>query len=112
MVPAGVALSFCPTPLVRLPCGSTSTSRTRRSESARDAARLMVVVVLPTPPFWLAVATILAILGLVTKYRGLCSGRPHARAEYGGARKPVNEILTKVFHVKRYRATGPFARAG
>ena len=29
MVPAGVAWPFRPTPLVRLPCGSTSTSRTR-----------------------------------------------------------------------------------
>ena len=33
---------FWPTPLVRLPCGSTSTSRTRWSASASEAARLMV----------------------------------------------------------------------
>jgi len=26
------------------------------------------VVVLPTPPFWLAVATILAMLGLIPEY--------------------------------------------
>jgi len=56
MVPAAAVLPFCPTPLVRLPCGSTSTSRTRWSTSASEAARLIVVVVLPTPPFWLATA--------------------------------------------------------
>src|SRR6185295_11375048 len=56
-VPASGALPFWPTPLVRLPCGSTSTSKIRCSPSASDAARLMVVVVLPTPPFWLATAT-------------------------------------------------------
>ena len=42
---------FWPTPLVRLPWGSTSTRRTRRSANASEAARLMVVVVFPTPPF-------------------------------------------------------------
>src|SRR5262249_33404438 len=31
-------------------------SRTRLSRAARPAARLMAVVVLPTPPFWLAMA--------------------------------------------------------
>src|SRR5258708_1696017 len=55
-VPPGPALPFSPTPLDRFPCGSTSTSRTRRPASAREAARLIVVVVLPTPPFWLATA--------------------------------------------------------
>src|SRR5439155_27063368 len=49
------------TPLVRFPCGSTSTRRTRRSPRASEAARLIVVVVLPTPPFWLTTAMILPI---------------------------------------------------
>ena len=43
--------AFDPSPLVRLPCGSTSTSRTFLPASARDVARLIAVVVLPTPPF-------------------------------------------------------------
>ena len=41
---------------VALPCGSRSTSSTRRFIAARLAARLTLVVVLPTPPFWLATA--------------------------------------------------------
>ena len=37
--------------------------------TAREAARLMVVVVLPTPPFWLATATIRAtVIGLTALY--------------------------------------------
>src|SRR3954451_14788331 len=41
-------------PTEQAPCGSKSTSRTLRPYSARAAPRLIVVVVLPTPPFWLA----------------------------------------------------------
>src|SRR5262249_7720374 len=44
----------------RAPCGSKSTSSTRRPCSASAAPRLIVVVVLPTPPFWLQMAAILA----------------------------------------------------
>ena len=44
-----------PLPMVALPCGSRSTSSTRRPSCARLAARLTAVVVLPTPPFWLAI---------------------------------------------------------
>ena len=42
--------------IVRLPCGSMSTASTRWPFSARATARLRVVVVLATPPFWLAKA--------------------------------------------------------
>src|ERR1022692_749195 len=37
------------------PCGSRSTTSTRDPCCASDAARLTAVVVLPTPPFWLAI---------------------------------------------------------
>ena len=40
--------------IVRLPCGSRSTQRTRWPDSAKATARLSVVVVFATPPFWLA----------------------------------------------------------
>src|SRR5436305_5133617 len=43
-----------PDPIVALPCGSRSTTSVRRPSLASPAARLTVVVVLPTPPFWLA----------------------------------------------------------
>src|SRR5262252_8853910 len=45
-----------PLPIVVLPCGSMSMSSTRRLVAARDAARLTAVVVLPTPPFCIAMA--------------------------------------------------------
>src|ERR1051326_2291815 len=44
-----------PMPLVVLDWGSISTSNTRRPASARYVARLMAVVVLPTPPFWFTI---------------------------------------------------------
>src|SRR5947208_11273038 len=43
-------------PLVVLPCGSISTSNTLRPAAARYVARLIAVVVLPTPPFWFVMA--------------------------------------------------------
>src|SRR5881275_2274975 len=42
-----------PSPTLSAPCGSKSTSRTRRPYSVSAAPRLMVEVVFPTPPFWL-----------------------------------------------------------
>ena len=47
-----------------LPCGSRSTSSTRRFIATRLAARLTAVVVLPTPPFWLATA-MMRVIGVV-----------------------------------------------
>jgi hypothetical protein len=48
-----------PSPVVALPCGSRSTTRTLLPSSPRAAARFTTVVVLPTPPFWLATVTIM-----------------------------------------------------
>ena len=45
-----------PKPTDSAPCGSKSTMSTLRPSSASAAPRLMVVVVLPTPPFWLHIA--------------------------------------------------------
>src|SRR3954466_10049152 len=45
--------------IVLLAWGSRSMSSVRLPRSASAAARLMAVVVLPTPPFWLAMATII-----------------------------------------------------
>ena len=49
---------------VLLPCGSRSASSTRLPLRARAAARLIAVVVLPTPPFWLAMAIFSPCIGL------------------------------------------------
>src|SRR4051812_30040559 len=51
-----------PCDMVRLPCGSMSTQSTRCPSSAKAQARLSVVVVLATPPFWFANAMTLALL--------------------------------------------------
>src|ERR1035441_8460487 len=48
-----------PSPEVALAWGSQSTRRILRPSIARHAARLMAVVVLPTPPFWLTMPRIL-----------------------------------------------------
>ena len=50
-----------PTPVVVFPCGSMSTSRTRKPIIARDAPRFTAVVLFPTPPFWLTIAMIRAV---------------------------------------------------
>src|SRR5579864_9536753 len=47
-----------PLPTVALPCGSRSINITRRFMAANEAARFILVVVFPTPPFWLAIAII------------------------------------------------------
>src|SRR5437870_3107717 len=50
-----------PKPVVALPWGSRSTRRVERSARASPAARFTAVVVLPTPPFWLTTAMVLAM---------------------------------------------------
>src|ERR1700757_4934567 len=47
-----------PNELVAFAWGSRSTSKIRLPDSANAALRFTAVVVLPTPPFWLAIATI------------------------------------------------------
>src|SRR5262249_25837828 len=54
-----------PKPVVLFPCGSRSIRRLFFSLTARDAAKLIDVVVLPTPPFWFAIAMTFCINTLV-----------------------------------------------
>ena len=74
-----------PTPLVEFPCGSESMRRTRSSDAARAAARLMAVVVLPTPPFWLAMemtwATVQATAYHVSRETFTLPSKPHVSRE-------------------------------
>ena len=58
---ASTSLISTPNPLEAFACGSASTTSTVFSSVASDAAKLMVVVVFPTPPFWLANAMIFPI---------------------------------------------------
>src|SRR5262245_15503957 len=50
------SFSATPTPVEALPCGSMSRISTFSPTAASAVPRLMAVVVLPTPPFWLAMA--------------------------------------------------------
>src|ERR1017187_1016263 len=50
-----------PSPPVALDCGSQSISSVGRPSSASAAARLIAVVVLPTPPFWFTTAITLDV---------------------------------------------------
>src|SRR6476619_5379058 len=67
-----ISCGLRPRPTDSDPWGSKSTSRTLRPYSARAAPRLIVVVVLPTPPFWLHIETTRAWVSPVT---GFGSGR-------------------------------------
>src|SRR3569833_2021505 len=62
-----------PSPVEALPCGSESTSSTFSPTAARAVPRLIAVVVLPTPPFWLA----------TTRTRKL-------RSDFAGTAKPLH----------------------
>src|SRR5688572_23130283 len=60
-----------PSPTVMDPCGSKSTRSTLRPASTSAAPRLIVVVVLPTPPFWLHIE--MTVAGCPAR-RGVGSG--------------------------------------
>ena len=62
-----VAFSLIPAAVVAFPCGSRSINNTFLLVAARLAARLTAVVVLPTPPFWFAIAVSYTHLTLPTK---------------------------------------------
>src|SRR6516225_2039071 len=64
-----------PSPVEALPCGSESSNSTRSPMAARAVPRLMAVVVLPTPPFWLAMAMTREGLGSAGK-RSADMGEP------------------------------------
>ena len=77
-----------------------ATSKSRRLVAASDAARLTLVVVLPTPPFWLAIARtrdMAAIMGLVAD--GLPGGWPcesPAREDEAASKPPAGARHTPV----------------
>src|SRR5215469_14056676 len=80
-----------PRPTDSAPWGSKSTSRTRRPNSASAAPKLIVVVVLPTPPFWLHTATTRA---------GPCLSSGSGSGNTGSGR-PVGPILPALASVVR-----------
>src|SRR5262245_34992939 len=79
-----------PRPVEALPCGSRSITSTCRPTAAKPVARLIAVVVLPTPPFWLAMAMTRAFrpasLTLTVRPSQAQDGAARVRA----ARQPVD----------------------
>src|SRR6516162_6461374 len=66
-----------PSPVEALPWGSRSMMRTSSPTAASAVPRLIAVVVLPTPPFWLAMASTRGGRGgsgRLTTAGGICSG--------------------------------------
>ena len=55
-IPGSPCFSLMPSPCEAFAWESMSTSSTFSPDCARFAARLTAVVVLPTPPFWFAIA--------------------------------------------------------
>src|SRR6202142_2227243 len=70
-----------PQPMVALPCGSRSISKTRLLVAVKEAARLTAVVVLPTPPFWFAMA--------MTRFMGCSVWVGFDRVPQQASRRPV-----------------------
>src|ERR1044071_5978892 len=79
-----ISCGLSPRPTESEPWGSKSTSSTLRPNSASAAPRLIVVVVLPTPPFWLHIEITRA---------GPCSVTGCGSGRYGIGR-PVGPIVS------------------
>src|SRR5690606_11920434 len=71
-----------PLPMVALPWGSRSINSTLRLVAASEAARFTVVVVLPTPPFWLAIASTLPT-GTSSRVLTLCRASQYQQMPAG-----------------------------
>src|SRR5215210_7334074 len=92
-----LALAETPKPLVAFPWGSISTIRIFSPNPARYAARLIAVVLFPTPPFWFTMATTVAIAGIL------------ARLGYGLPRLHLRVSRHRNFLGGLHRATTPGA---
>src|SRR5262245_28362486 len=71
-----------PSPVDALPCGSRSTISTRSPIAASAVPRLMAVVVLPTPPFWLASARMRGEVAVITTLSMQSVVAPLERADF------------------------------
>src|SRR5947209_3652461 len=91
--------------MVRLPWGSMSQHSTRCPSSARATARLSVVVVFATPPFWLAKAITLQLA--LTGLSGASRGKAYACLFAQGGRIPQR---TRQSGPHRHSLPGMFAR--
>src|SRR3954454_9514117 len=115
--------------MVRLPCGSRSTARTRSPFSLRATARFRVDVVLATPPFWFAnEMTVDVAVSPSSESEDSVGGRERRRNDIGASfgqssRSPLplrlrrsaeqtsGELRTAAFEgARRFRGPWSFAR--
>src|SRR4051794_22686904 len=97
-----ISCGLRPRPTDSEPWGSKSTSSTLRPYSASEAPRLIVVVVLPTPPFWLHIEITRAWPCSVT---GRGSGR-------SGIGRPVGPSLASAGGRSKGRASATWSSRG
>ena len=90
-----ISCGLSPRPTDSEPCGSKSTSSTLRPSSASEAPRLIVDVVLPTPPFWLHIEITRALPCRVSGVgSGKCGiGRPVGPMGASSAVAPVSVTM-------------------
>ena len=98
-----------PRPVEALPCGSRSTMSTRSSMAASAVPRLIAVVVLPTPPFWLASTST-----LIDWARGTINGlrRAPPPGREGGANRRARRLGTVSIRNLRSRSEPVNSAAG
>src|SRR5450755_3058527 len=92
-----------PRPVEALPCGSRSMTKVGSPIAASAVPRLIAVVVLPTPPFWLA----------TTRTRGLCApGLDMAELPnlQNNTRRVGCALVLEGFHPPRFMGRGQFGR--
>src|SRR6185437_6988804 len=101
-----------PTPVLALPCGSKSISSTRFSTAASAVARLIAVVVLPTPPFWLTIARMRAGRGSTstgeTSASGGDGGTCHLFETQNGPRGVRGTRMQHFAHIPYFARFGQF----
>src|SRR4051794_5936607 len=74
--------------------GSRSTSSVRPPRKESAAARLIAVVVLPTPPFWLAMATIIGGARVKSRGCGHCRKRVRGCQSKGHTTEAIYQALS------------------
>src|SRR5258706_7307778 len=83
-----------PRPLLAFDCGSQTNSNVFTSAAEMEEARLMAVVVFPTPPFWLATAMMRPMIILEEKSRAKNSANAVVKSTpYFGATFHVEHFL-------------------
>src|SRR5579885_380970 len=88
-----------PSPVEAFPCGSMSRTSVGWPTAASAVPRLMAVVVLPTPPFWLA----------TTRTRGLTGSGMMKLPDFENCPRRVRTaLMPKGFYIPRFMGLGQF----